>query len=441
MFFKAEVSTSHISSSLEIVQEFADTHYPDLSLNSKMMEQLLWLQTNSVNTSQSNVQTKKGPVNIEVKRILSRLYCLTLLEMGGTASYALFIQAQRRDNVLSEVNFNRLSAFIQALSPASRQCLMATCFITKSDQAIAAVPVEQRDALPADSEQFITHMVTKHANVFPICHLLNEEERNLLPYAFYKNAHARQMLDMEGGYNMVSSIAEGIRTRHISFEQFNLWFARWIINITGLDGAVNPKGSVYLTEPVADCIFALKLELDQLWLNPQHQVLDQYLLFRAKQLNVSNRYIAYFAALMRQYTPGVGREIQTWFSSLPEHEQLERQAIFVRQLTETKVTPSFKPTVLVTLLDIGRPVADALTIFTQIESNAMQTYTAAVEAKQVSATTPLSFRKIAFEELLSPIVEYYDLHNKLPEFEMNSDGELIVTSSALQNKSQLTFAL
>jgi hypothetical protein len=245
------------------------------------------------------------------------------------------------------------------------------------------------------------------------------------------------MLDMEGGYNMVSSIAEAIRTRHISFEQFNLWFARWIINITGLDGAVNPKGSVYLTEPVADCIFALKLELDQLWLNPQHQVLDHYLLFRAEQLNVNNRYVAYFGALMRQYTPSVGREIQTWFSSLPEHEQLERQAIFVRQLIETKVTPSFKPTVLLTLLDIGRTVADALTIFTQIESNAMQTYTAAVEAKQVSATTPLSFRKIAFKELLSPIVEYYDLHNKLPEFEMNSDGELIVTSSALQNRSQL----
>ncbi len=203
MFFKIEVSNPHPSASLEIVQEFADTHYPDLSLNTNMMKQLLWLQTNSVNTSQSNVQTKKEPVNMEVKRILSRLYCLTLLEIGGTASHALFIQAQHRDNVLSEVNFNRLSAFIQALRPASRRCLMATCFITKSDQAIAAVPLEQRNALPADSEQFITHMVTKHANVLPICQLLNEEERNLLPYAFYKNAHARHMLDMEGGYNMV----------------------------------------------------------------------------------------------------------------------------------------------------------------------------------------------------------------------------------------------
>jgi hypothetical protein len=73
--------------------------------------------------------------------------------MGGTASYELFIQAQRGDNVLSTVNFNRLSGFIQALTPASRQCLMATCFITKSDQAIAAVSIEQRNALPADSEQ------------------------------------------------------------------------------------------------------------------------------------------------------------------------------------------------------------------------------------------------------------------------------------------------
>lgn len=441
MFFTPEISPPRVPSSLEIIREFSDTYYPDLPLNSKMIEQLLWLQTNSVMTSQSNVQAIKEPVNGEVKRILSRLYCLRLLEIGGDASHALFIQAQHQDNALSKANFERLSDFIQALTPASLQCLMATCFITKSDQAIAAVPMEQRDVLPTDSEQFITYMVTRHADVFPICHLLNTEEKSLLPYAFYKNTHVRHMLDMEGGYNMVSSIAESIRTRKISFEQFNLWYARWIINISGLNGHVNPKGSIYLTESVAHCIFALKLELDQLWLNPRHEVLDQYLFFRAEQLNVRNLYIAYCGAVMRQYSPHVGHEIETWFFSLSKHEQQEHQAILNRLLNETKVTPSFKPTVLETLLALGRSVANALTIFTQIESNAMQTYSEAVALKRISDTTPLSFRKIAFKELLSPILEYYDLHHTLPAFEINSGGELIVTSSALENTSRLTFAL
>lgn len=69
-------------------------------------------------------------------------------------------QAQATDRVLCEADFTRLSHFIQALSKASHQALMATCFITKSDQAVKAVPVTRQAELPADSEQFITHMVT-----------------------------------------------------------------------------------------------------------------------------------------------------------------------------------------------------------------------------------------------------------------------------------------
>jgi len=431
MFFKSD--KAHTAQ--DIVQSFIDTNYPNLILQPKMMEQLLWLQDNSINTSQSSFQSKKEQVNLEVKRILSRLYCLKLFEKGDLASYQLFTQAQVTGRVLCEADFNRLSHFIQELSPVSRQCLMATCFITKSDQAINAVPVLRKAELPADSEQFITYMVTHFADVFPICTLLNEEERALLPYAFYKNAHARQILDMEGGQNMVTSIAEGIRTRAITYEQFNLWFTRWIINVAGLDGHINAQGSIYLTQPVADCIFALKLELDQLWVNPEHQVLDQYLTFRATQLNVTNRYVAYFGALMRQYTPSVGHEIQAWFSGLSESTQLEHQREFAKRLNQTIVTPSFKPTVLVNLLALGCPVADALTIFTQVESNATEKYLDAVGKGLISDTTPLSFRNIAFKESLTPILEYHHRYGNLPAFEIDYGGYLSVAPEALQQQN------
>ncbi|MBX9704029.1 MAG: hypothetical protein K2X39_07730, partial [Silvanigrellaceae bacterium] len=215
-------------------------------------------------------------------------------------------------------------------------------------------------------------------------------------------------------------------------EQYNLWLARWIINIAGLDGHVNHRGSIYLTEPVADCIWALKHELDQLWVNPNHQVIDNYLEFRKKQLEVSNVYIAYLGALMRQYSPIKGLEIQTWFESLSERERQEKIQVFKAQLEQTKITPTYKPTVLVNLLGLKCPVSDALTIFTEIEAQAIQLYTAAITKGLVSENTPLSYRNVAFKEFLSPIKDYYDRKNSVPELTINAGGYLMVTAEALQ---------
>ncbi len=434
MFFEE----AEISPSIKRVQSFAKTYYPHLALRPNMLQQLSWLQDNSVITSQSTVSSQKDHVNIEVKRILSRLSSLYLLVEGGSTAYSTFVQSQTADIVLSEDNFNRLSHFIKALTPAARECLMATCFITKSDQAIRTIPEERRGELPADSEQFITYMVTHFSNVLPICVSLTPEAVALLPYAFYKNSHARHMLDMEGGYNMVSNMAEAISTGEITTDQCDLWFARWIINISGLDGHVNHRGSLYLTEPVANCIWALKLELDQIWSNSNHNVIDNYLIFREKQLEVNDIYIAYLGSLMRQYSPIEGRKIQTWFENLSESEQREKIHVFKAQLEQTRITPTFKPTVLVNLIQLGCSVPDALTIFTELESRAMQTYAAAIADGHVSESTPLSYRNVAFKEFLSPIKDYYDRKHCLPELTINSGGYLIVTADVLREESTLT---
>lgn len=433
VFFKE----SEISPALKIVQSFADTYYPTLALQPNMFQQLSWLQDNSFITSQSTVHSKKDHVNIEVKRILSRLYSLHLLMEGGSAAYSTFVQSQTVDIVLCEDNFNRLSHFIKTLTPAARECLMATCFITKSDQAIRTIPEERRGELPADSEQFITHMVTHFSNVLPVCDSLTPEAVALLPYAFYKNSHARHMLDMEGGYNMVSNIAEAISTGEITTEQYNLWFARWILNIAGLDGHVNHRGSIYLTEPIANCIWALKLQLDELWSNSSHPVIDNYLAFRERQLEVNDRYLAYLGTLMRQYSPIKGREIQIWFETLSETEQYKKLEAFQAQLEQTKITPTFKPTVLVNLMQLGCSVSDTLTIFTEIECQAIQIYVAAVADGRVSDSTPLSYRNVAFKEFLSPIKDYYDRNHQIPELTINSGGYLIVTTDALQEENTL----
>ncbi|MDF1646968.1 MAG: hypothetical protein P1U61_08335 [Legionellaceae bacterium] len=182
---------------------------------------------------------------------------------------------------------------------------------------------------------------------------------------------------------------------------------------------------------------ALKSQLDELWSNSSHPVIDNYLAFRERQLEVNDRYLAYLGTLMRQYSPIKGHEIQIWFELLSETEQSKKLEAFRAQLEQTKITPTFKPTVLVNLMQLGYSVSDALTIFTEIECQAIQIYVAAVADGRVSDSTPLSYRNVAFKEFLSPIKDYYDRNHQIPELTINSGGYLIVTTDALQEESIL----
>lgn len=423
---------------LEIVKSFATTYYPHLTLETNMLEQLAWVQGNSVNTSQANIHSKQTEVNIEVKRILSRYNSLHLLSIGDAASYRAFVQAQPNETRLSKSGFTSLSGVIKSLLPTEAMALMATCFITKSDEAIQAIPKEKRASLPNDSEQFISYVSAQCPEVFPICALLSQESIQALPYAFYRNAHARQILDMEGGYAMVSSIIEGICNKRMNYSQYRLWFARWIINIAGLDGHLETKGSSYLTEPVAQCILALQLELEALWNNPNHPVIDNYLAFRAGQLKTESSYIAYLAALMRKYDPHTAVQIQAWFNRLSPEQQEARLLAFKRQLDHTKLTPTYKPTVLDALLSMGCSVSDTLTLFIDIESQALKAYYAAKTRGIVADETPLSFRNLAFKENLVLMKDHYHRYKQLPEFEVDSSGTVLLKAPALQEEKTAT---
>lgn len=91
---------------------YIDKTYPDLCLNDDAFEQLMWLQDNTVSTSQSHIQTTSESINIEIKRILSRLACFRYLEQGGQNAYTWFTQAQPEECQLTQEQFNQLSAII-----------------------------------------------------------------------------------------------------------------------------------------------------------------------------------------------------------------------------------------------------------------------------------------------------------------------------------------
>ncbi len=310
---------------------------------------------------------------------------------------------------------------------------MASCFITKSKAAEDLAKAEDM-MLSTDSEQFITDVVIQRASLFPICRLLSEEALTLLPFAFYRNAHARHILDMEGGYNMLNSIKTGVLIGHINSAELNLWFARWIINVSGLDGHVNMQGSVYLTQPIADCLIALKTELDQLLDNPDYPVIDNYLAFRQQQLRVNSPYLAYLAALMRQYTPDIATEIQSWFDELSFETKEAKQKAFYQQLQTTKVTSTYKPIVFANLRDLGCSISQALTLFSHIELSAINQYKSALEAGTIRENTPLCFRAVAFKEHLKPILDAYSLDGTLPDITINSEALLEATLPVVEQR-------
>jgi chloramphenicol O-acetyltransferase len=427
---------------IQIIKDFSKMTYPELVLTPQMLAQISWLQNNSVVTSQSSLVAQKTSVNDEVMRILSRLNALRLLEAGGLESYQALTQSQPVESKLTEAQFDALSSFIKQLSEPARQALKATCCITKSDMARAAVPEARRHELPADSEYFITYLTTHFSSYLPIIADLSEEAIVLLPYAFYQNAHARQMLDMEGGYQMIASIRAGILNGELTKERFDLWFARWIINIAGMDGHVETKGSTYLTRPVAACIDTMKHELDKLPDSPDHLVIAHYLQFRADQLKPlaegqagltleedAGRYIAYCAALMRRYEPEIGAEIQAWFEGLSAEEQSARIASFKAKLEHTRVTPTYMPPLLQNLVRFGCSISEALTLFTQIELKANHMYHHAIQSRAMSPDTPLCYRDLGFKEFLPGLVAHFREHGVCPDFNINSSGLLSIVES------------
>ncbi len=127
---------------------------------------------------------------------------------------------------------------------------------------------------------------------------------------------------------------------------------------------------------------------------------------------------------MRQYTPAIGRDIQSWFDGLPTSIQASYEATFYRQLQTLTVTPTYKPTCLVTLLDLGCSVSEAFTLFSQIELRAMDAYKLGVAEGTIPETTPLCFRAIAFKDSLFPILTSYRLDGTLPEITLNSEGHI-----------------
>ncbi len=425
-----------------LVTDYQTLHFPGMTLSLEMHKQLYWLYNNSVNTSQSHPQVRHASddLNQEIKRVLSRLHNLRLLQNGSVSAYHAFIAAQPESEQLQWVHFQTWSQLIKTQSPAATQCLIASCFMTKSDEAVRAA---KRLSLTVsmDSERFLTDIVTQSPTLFPVCKHLDEEAQQLLAFVFLKNSHARQMLDMEGTRALFDVLREKIKQGSITKEQYNLWFARWVLNICGLKGHVETRGACYFTNPLAESLEALKHTLDGLWDDADHDVYITYLTFRQNQLGVGNLYLAQLGAMLRKHTPDVGAEIQAWFDALPEVEGAKYLASFEKQLATLKVAPTYKPVVLDNLLGLGCSIAKALMLFSQIEFKAMQCFEQGVLEQRIAEDVPLCYREVAHSESLEHLIEYYDATNDMPDIDLDVSQGMAMIARIPAYEKQLTLAI
>lgn len=423
----------------DLLKAYCAMYYPDLVLTEVMHRQFYWLYNNSVNTSQSHPQVRhvSNDLNQEIKRVLARLQNLRLLQAGTATAYDQFVAAQPVGNTLILTQFQQWSQMIQelSLSVAVEQCLVASCFITKSDEAIQAAK-KLPEQVSGDSERFITDVVTQAPTLFPICEEFITEAQHLLQYVYLRNSHGRQMLDMEGGQALFDFLRQQIKESKITREQYELWFARWVLNISGLKGHVEPRGACYFTKGLAESLNDLKQTLDILWTDPEHNVYLTYLNLRKTKLGVSHLYLAQLGTMLRVHTPDKGAEIQAWFDSLSPSAQAERVDEFETRLLSLKMTPTYKPVVLDNLLGLECTIAEALTIFSQIESKAMRLYEQAIRDNQIKEDIPLCYREFAYADSLEHLIAYYDDTGEIPDFTLDCSHDMAMLAKIPEYEKQ-----
>ncbi|MDP3561983.1 MAG: hypothetical protein Q8R83_07385 [Legionellaceae bacterium] len=411
------------------ITAYYEKNYPGLprknEVPAEIWTQLTWVELNSVITTQSNVLLNTSTdINQETKRCLARFNCLYLLKKGDEQAYSQFISTQLTCQLTWD-KFKVLSDIVNALPIGGYVALEASCFITKSDKAIRAA-AEAGLTPSEDSEQFITDLISHRTKtIYPACQNLTPEALEQMRFVFFRGAHARHMLDMEGGQNMYASLREAIRYNQISTEQMNLWLSRWIINIAGLDGHIQSQGSSYLTETVAEVILDLKQQLDSLLDNSNHNVLESYLTARAVRLGVSSPYLAHLGTLMRRYGPEDGKKIQDWFNALEPSQQNKHIQKFEERMQTMQVTPTFKPVLLDNLLKLlDGSIAKALTMFHEIEQAAERAYRQEIENGSILVQTPLRYRDVASSNSLKLLLNFYSNNKQLPLILVNSTGSI-----------------
>jgi hypothetical protein len=338
---------------IDLIRNTASNNFPaTFHVSENQFAQLSWVLDHKNRTYDMDFAAADDTaVHIEIHRALTRLYCAQLLRTGTVDAYNSFIAAQLEADVAQPLqlsSFMQLSRHIQHLTDADYELVEAAIILTSVSLTQSAANLAQRvinvDSNETDALDFLSYTLRDPQDLYPITwNILNKNSnsKRLFYVLFPPHTNFRHMLYTEGGIGMFNYLRSMIAHGYINHGDLNLWYAFWIVNISGFRGHVQHNGSLYLTDPVAEAMGKLKYFVYEMLENPTYDPLLPYLEYRAKCVGYDRLprderlFFAHLACLLRIYTITEGQRLYASVTKLPLSERYAVMQEFYKGLHNT----------------------------------------------------------------------------------------------------------
>lgn len=391
----------------QAVKEYAELLFSIPLISDDEIAQLSWSIRSAAPTPEKAIIDVSGnPGYMEIKRCLSRLYCLTLLKSDSEENFEKFRGNQPRKEeynpALEFAQYQELAQKFKNRDELFNDALRVTTII--SSVPLSPRARERADAVlgknnyTIDSVEFLSETFSNIDNakqIYPAVAALFEkypepshQQRlvKLLQSAFSSGRHFRHMMYTEGNETMFEGLLKGIRAGEITPEEFEFWLCHWNINITGFRGHIEPKGSLYLTSNTFRAMQALEGCLVKIFAEDNlnaRELLNRYLDIRAGEGFIDlgelpdrtlapdeKRILSHVGAMMRLFHPLEGKALLEGYRYIPKSLMKELTKAYFSVPAANEPTPTYAPALYENAIDFRRKMyRDQDTILRQVHSH------------------------------------------------------------------------
>lgn len=423
VIFACLISCGSLANESESLHNYIERNFPKhLQISDAQVEQLSWIIGHKKRSYDMDAYVLDPNVHIEIVRALTRLYCFQLLKSGTQQDYLNFIAAQMDAKVSSPLTFNsfkKLSRHIQRLNSVDHELLETATILSAVSLSDHAYKLAQGlvniDNSANDNLAFLTTTVRIEEDIYPLIKQISSDHqmaKKMLYILFPPQTNFRHMLYTEGGVSMFKYLRSMINHQYLSAEEMNLWYAHWVINISGFRGHVSHDGSLYLTEPVfqsMDKLFVLTKEMLQI---PNFNPLIPYLEYRADLLGYNTLpdeqrlFLAHLGAMLRFYNSEQGKKLYDAFYKLPASLRKELQSQYFRDMNDYQSNAAtYFPALLNNMMqyssgDINLTLKIALPLYI----TAREQYSKMIKSCALQPGTVISFNELSAQKNIIKLV-------------------------------------
>ena len=409
------------SEPVRVIRDYVKLTYDDrLTISEEQLEQLTWVIDNPVSTPEMDVRTDQKTVHKEIRRALSRLYCLQLLRSGNPDDYQQFIASQTDSHnpKLNRDSFNQMVKLIGSMDAESYEVLQAGAIIsavTLSPTARSKASFVLKEKLPEDSVQFLSITMAKAMEIYSLARQVIKKyptAARKFEVIFLPDSHLRHMMYNEGSLAMYSTLRRGFADSSVKQNDLDLWYAHWLVNIAGFRGQDGPVGSRYLTQRTFMAMNQVKVSLDKMYRDTKVNPMQIYLQKRSNWLHLSSwtkkpeerQALASLAALLRLFTPQDGKALFTSFRELSAKDQQKWITHVEQQMNVLpEPAPTYAPAVFANAMKeagLAKTIQKVLPLVINTYSLGQKMRSAGV----LGSNVPLSFRVLASETSVQRIL-------------------------------------